>query len=89
MMRIPLVDEWEAKIKFNARVHKSGPRDQKVVDDAFDKLHSQGKMEWAAGPTPDRKYGRANSTNHTCNTYGKSFIVRGTKLIYQDLQDIA
>ena len=34
-----------------ARVYKLGPEDQKLIDDTFDLLHQQGKMEWSTEST--------------------------------------
>ena len=35
-----------------ARVYPLGQRDREVIDETFDKMHDQGKMEWSLQPTP-------------------------------------
>lgn len=35
-----------------AKVYPLGPADRQFVDDVFDKLHAQGRMEYTAQPTP-------------------------------------
>lgn len=34
-----------------AKVYQLGPEDRKLVDETFDLLHQQGKMEWSTDPT--------------------------------------
>jgi RNase H-like domain found in reverse transcriptase/Reverse transcriptase (RNA-dependent DNA polymerase)/Integrase zinc binding domain len=50
-MRIPLVDDWQSKIKKNP-VYPLGCQDRAIVDETFDKLHEQGRMRWADSHTP-------------------------------------
>ena len=39
---IPLIANWEDKFKpGNAKVYPLGPKDRKIVDEEFDRLHSQ------------------------------------------------
>ena len=52
-MEIPLVDNWEDIYKAGqARVYPVGKRDKQVIDDAFDKLHQQGRIDWTNSSTP-------------------------------------
>ncbi|KAI0998999.1 hypothetical protein K3495_g9197 [Podosphaera aphanis] len=52
-MEIPLVENWEEKYKPGvAKVYPVGNKDQEVIDTTFDKLHSQGRMEWTQNHTP-------------------------------------
>ena len=52
-MDIPLVDNWQEQYKpGQARVYPVGPKDREIIDEAFDKLHSQGRMEWTSTATP-------------------------------------
>ena len=56
-VRIP-EEEWmpidlkpDAKVEA-AKVYPLGPSDRKFVDEVFDKLHEQGRMEFSSQPTP-------------------------------------
>lgn len=51
-MKIPLKEGWEEKIKGKARVYPLGTKDRAIVDDTFDELHRQGKLEWTDKSTP-------------------------------------
>ena len=52
-MEIPLVDNWKEIYKAGqARVYPVGTRDKQVIDEAFDKLHQQGRMDWTNSSTP-------------------------------------
>ena len=52
-MEIPLIDNWPEIYKpGQARVYPVGQRDRDVIDKAFDKLHSQDRMEWTKRATP-------------------------------------
>lgn len=52
-MEIPLVDNWRDLYKAGqARVYPVGVRDKQVIDEAFNKVHAQGRMEWATTSTP-------------------------------------
>ena len=52
-MEIPLLDNWQELYKpGQARVYALGQQDRQVIDAAFDKLHSQGRMAWTSEPTP-------------------------------------
>ena len=52
-MDISLIDNWRELYKpGQARVYPVEPKDREVIDEAFDKLHSQGRMEWTATATP-------------------------------------
>jgi hypothetical protein len=50
-MQIPLVEGWEKK-RPKPKVYPLSTEDQKLVDETFDKLHSQNRMEWAKEHTP-------------------------------------
>ena len=46
-MEIPLVDGWEKIYKpGQARVYASGARDRELIDETFNKLQEQGRLEW-------------------------------------------
>ena len=52
-MEIPLVDNWQDLYKAGqARVYPVGTRDKDAIDEAFNKLHDQGRMEWTTSATP-------------------------------------
>jgi hypothetical protein len=52
-MQIPLIENWEKVYKPAAnKVYPLGPKDRKVLDDTFDKLHEQGRMAWSNESTP-------------------------------------
>ena len=45
-MDIPLIANWEGKFNAgNAKVYLLGPKDRKIIDTKFDKLHCQGRMD--------------------------------------------
>ena len=48
-MPIPLKPDAVPK---PSRVYPVGQKDKEVIDEAFDKLHDQGKMTWSTQPTP-------------------------------------
>ena len=48
---MPIDIQPEAKIE-SAKVYPLGPADRKFVDEVFDKLHEQGRMEYTSQPTP-------------------------------------
>ena len=48
---MPIDIQPEAKVEA-AKVYPLGPADRKFVDEAFDKLHEQGRMEYSSQPTP-------------------------------------
>ena len=50
-MTIPLVEGWENE-PMSTKMYPLGAPDRKVVDEAFDKLHNQGKMGWGTKFTP-------------------------------------
>ena len=50
-MPIDLKPNWADHHKTN-RVYPVGVKDQEFIDETFDKLHKQGKMEWSNSPTP-------------------------------------
>ena len=52
-MEIPLLDNWKELYKpGQAKVYPLGTKDRKVVDEAFNKLHEQGRMVWTTQSTP-------------------------------------
>lgn len=52
-MEIPLIDNWETHYKAGqARVYPLGHKEQKVVNETFNKLHEQGRLEWTTAHTP-------------------------------------
>ena len=50
-MKIPLKDGWQNE-KLCYKVYPLSEKDRTIVDEEFDKLHEQGKMEWTTQPTP-------------------------------------
>ena len=47
-MDIPLIANWEEKFKaVNIKVYPLGPKDRKIVNIEFDRLHCQGRMDWS------------------------------------------
>lgn len=52
-MSIPLVNDWNtADAKLAHKVYPMGPKDREFIDQTHDKLHTQGRMQWSAEPTP-------------------------------------
>lgn len=52
-MEIPLLPNWRELYKGGqAKVYPLGAKDRAVVDETFDKLHDQGRMEWTHESTP-------------------------------------
>ncbi len=51
-MRIPLRSDWEDKVPKTARVYPLGKESKQIMDDTFDKLHQQGRMQWTTKGTP-------------------------------------
>ena len=52
-MDIPLLDNWRELYKpSQARVYPLGKADKQVIDEQFDKLHTQDRMEWTTAATP-------------------------------------
>lgn len=51
-MGIPLISGWESMVSPN-KVCKKGPKERRIIDECFDKLHELGRMSWAKGHTPD------------------------------------
>ena len=52
-MEIPLLDNWQELYKpGQAKVYPLGTQDCGIVDEAFDKLHEQGRMIWTTQSTP-------------------------------------
>ncbi len=50
-LKIPLVDGWQNH-KLSSRPYPTGRKDRELIDQTFDKLHEQGRMEWVDGLTP-------------------------------------
>jgi transposase InsO family protein len=53
-MRIPLAEGWESQIAGMklGRVYPMSPKDQEVINNTFDKLHDQGRMDWTDNHSP-------------------------------------
>ena len=51
-MRIPLRSDWEDKAPKTARVYPLGNEAKRIIDEIFDKLHDQGRMDWTNEATP-------------------------------------
>ena len=52
-LTIPLVPNWKEMYNAGAaKVYPLGSADREVVDQEFDKLHTQGRMDWSSQPTP-------------------------------------
>ncbi|KAK1774020.1 hypothetical protein QBC45DRAFT_446426 [Copromyces sp. CBS 386.78] len=51
MMRVPLVDGWQNH-KVAARIYPISKKDQAVIDEVFDALYKQSKMDWVKYATP-------------------------------------
>ena len=53
-MRIPLAPGWENVLKSSAmaKVYHLSDKDKKIVDETFDRLHEQGRMQWSENHTP-------------------------------------
>ena len=51
-MKIPLKSDWEEKIPKTARIYPMGAQSRRVIDETFDKLHDQGRLEWTTQATP-------------------------------------
>lgn len=51
-MKIPLVPDWQSKINTKPRPYPASPKDNAVINEIFDRLHEQHRMEWSTQPTP-------------------------------------
>ena len=52
-MDIPLLDNWRELYKpSQARVYPLGKADKQVIDEQFNKLHTQDRIEWTSSATP-------------------------------------
>ena len=51
-MRIPMKDGWQDCARGQAKIYPLGIKDKQVVDETFDELHRQGRLEWTAHSTP-------------------------------------
>lgn len=53
-LRIPLVYDWQDRVKKArlGRIYPQGPKERAVIDRTFDRLHSQGRMEWSQTHSP-------------------------------------
>ena len=45
-MKIPLQENWQSKITGKAKIYPLGIRDKEVVNNTFNKLHRQGRLDW-------------------------------------------
>jgi len=50
-MEIPLKEGWDEKIP-KSTVYPQGPKERELIDQTFDRLHQQGRMEWSLHHTP-------------------------------------
>ena len=50
-LEVPLKENWE-QTKLPTKVYPLGPKDRALIDEEFDKLHAQGRMNWTTKPTP-------------------------------------
>jgi len=50
-MTIPLKEDWKAGL-LNWKVYPLGPKNRKLVNEKFDKMHVQSKMHWTKENTP-------------------------------------
>jgi hypothetical protein len=50
-MTVPLIENWYEH-KVSQRPYACGLKDQRFIDEVFDNLHRQGRMEWVKQPTP-------------------------------------
>lgn len=52
-MTIPLVSDWkQSGVKLAHKTYPLGPKDRALIDEKFDKLHSQDRMAFTEGATP-------------------------------------
>ena len=51
-MKLPLKDGWQDKVTGKAKIYTLGIKDREVVDEVFDKLHKQGRLEFTTQATP-------------------------------------
>ena len=54
-MKITLRDDWQHRLPAtnkSSKVYPLGVRDQKIVDDTFDKMQQQGRLEYTTQATP-------------------------------------
>ena len=52
-LTVPLVSDWRTSgAKLAHKVYPLGQKEQQLVDEVFDKLHQQNRMEWSKEPTP-------------------------------------
>ena len=51
-MHIPLRSDWENKAPKTARVYPIGADSRRIIDETFDKLQDQGRLEWTKQSTP-------------------------------------
>ncbi len=52
-MTVPLKPGWESKVSsIKPRIYPLGNEARQVVDDRFDEMHRQGRLEYTTDPTP-------------------------------------
>ena len=52
-LKIPLAGDWTSSdAKLAHRVYPMGLKEQQLIDETFDKMHKDNKMEWSTEPTP-------------------------------------
>ena len=50
-MQVPLVENWDYR-QVARKVYPLSQKDREVVNTEFDKMHTQGRIEWTRDPTP-------------------------------------
>lgn len=50
-MTVDLIDNWQDQYR-SGRVYPLGVKDREFLDETFDKMHREGKLEWMRKPTP-------------------------------------
>lgn len=52
-MTMPLKPGWESKVSaIKPKVYPLGNKAQRIVDDTFEKMHTQGRLKYTTDPTP-------------------------------------
>ena len=52
-MTVPLKPGWESKVSaIKSRIYPLGNEARRVVDNTFDEMHKQGRLEYTTDPTP-------------------------------------
>lgn len=51
-MRIPLRTDWQSQLTGRTKIYPLGTKAKQVVDETFDNLHDQGRLDWTTKNTP-------------------------------------